>query len=351
MALLWIEGFDSYATGGTSVDALLTTEGYQFSGGCVIDSNTASGQGYCMKQAQRAGGLQMQLVADKTAIITGIRIKYDPIATNIGILYFYYNSSTQFGVGVNSAGQLTILQSTNNSVEQVTTVVGGSAYNTLFPNTWYYLEVKYIPHHSAGSIEVKINGSVVASYSGNTMSTDTGVLANATNRIVLCMATNIVPSVNVYYDDWYVLDNGPGLSNYLGDLVVVTTFPIGDAGPNAMSATGGTGTHASAVTGLEDDTRYLTATATGVLEMFGISNLPASVVGVTAAQVHARAKCDSAATTPLEVVVAKGTATISAAKTLTTSFTSYDLMLESTPDGTAWNPTNAQALVVGVESA
>jgi hypothetical protein len=350
MSLLWIEGFDSYATSG-SIDALLTSEGYQYSGGCGIDGNTASGQGYALKQGGRFGGAQLQLAADKTQIVTGVRIKYDPIATNIGLIYFYYNSSTQFGVGVNSAGQVTLLQSTSNAVEQVTTVVGGSAYNTLFPNTWYYLEVNYIPHHTAGSIEVKINGTVVASFSGNTMSTDTGVPANACNRVALSMATNIVPQAYAYYDDWYVLDGGADLASYLGDLVVVTAFPTSDAGPNAMTATGGTGTHASAVTGLEDDTRYLTATATGVLEMFGISSLPASVVGVTAAQVHARAKADSTATTPLEVVLAKGTATVSAAKALTTSYSSYDLMLENTPDGTAWNPTNAQALVIGVESA
>jgi hypothetical protein len=355
MSLLWIDGFDSYAASGY-VDTIAKQEGYAAITSQVKASNiTRTGQGYSLEIDSGFNGLVKQLDADQSQLVVGFAWMTDSIVSNTKMVKFAYSGNLHFAVGVNLSGQLLLWQNTNPTVE-TWTVVASTGYNKIYANVWYHIEVKITASGTSGAVTLHVNGTSMLTYSGSTLTSGAGgPWANAYNQVHLSQGISYlfgIPNPSAYYDDYYILAvDGVGLHDFLGDQVVVTLFPATDASPNAQAATGGSGTHASTQADLSDAS-YLTASATSQQEMFGVSTLPASVVGVTAGQVHARAQVDSTAALPQEVLYAKGsTTTVSKAAFLTTSYTGFDYVLEQNPDGVAWTPTNAQAVKIGIGSA
>ncbi len=113
---------------------------------------------------------------------------------------------------------------------------------------WKYIEFK-ATIGSAGSFEVRVNGATVLSGAGNTQAT-----ANAwANQLSLYGPG----SLNNIFDDLYVLDNQPGLTDFLGDIKVVTIYPNANGTNNGWTPSAGTDRYATIdESPANDDTDY-----------------------------------------------------------------------------------------------
>jgi hypothetical protein len=340
MALLWIDGFDTYANSGSSIDSLMTSEGYQFSGGVSVTNQTASGQGMAISTGLRLGGLQW-VTTPQSQIITGFRFKYTQGAA--GQLLFFIDSATQQGVtvGFTANGNITAAQGATTYGPTIGTIISSTGNNTVYPNTWYYLECSVIP--ATGFFEIKLNGTTLIT------GTNASFVFGYIDRLIFTTAQNN-SSLSIFIDDWYVLNTSGGLSGSLGDHVVVTQQPAADASPNAQAQTGGGTGHFTTQDTVINDNNYLTATSSGQEELYSLSTLSSSVVGVTAAQLHVRAKADSAGWHEELIAVGPASGTTTATNALTTSFASSDLIMENGPDG-SWTVSQANGLKIGFQSA
>ena len=367
MALIWIDGFDSYGLAGTNPWPCMTTEGYQLPSGLTttpqITANARTGQAYaiqCWSQGNGDFAIMRPLAEVETELWLGFAFQYAPVTGATNFIRFdkryLGNVYAQMAVGVNNSGQVTVTQMSSNENPGDGTIVATSSSNVLFPGTWYYVEVHYVFNAAAGTCEVRVDNTVVVTYSGNTTTTDDTIPQTDPVRYYTAPGIDYVMLGGqgsysfTYFDDLYILDNASGLTGYLGDHAVVTAFPANDAGPNQWTPSSGANNYAL-LADMENDGTYVYATTYSLSEAYGLTALPTSVIGVTAAQVHVRAQRDSASGMTLEVQATGASDTVSSsAFSLGTSYAGYDLFMEKNADGGDWTVSTAQATIIGFES-
>lgn len=246
------------------------------------------------------------------------------------------NTVNHFRIAKDVAGTLTILGPAN-------TVVATSAVGIIALNTWYYLEVKGVIHDTTGSVEVRLNESVVMSFSGDTRNG-----APTTAQIVQCVGTS---GENLDFDDLYVDDAG-----YLGDKTVVTLLPNGNGSSSDWVGSDGNSTDNYLLVDdptTSDVTDYVGASVSGKLDLYTMTDLPAGY-SVDAIQEVIYAQKSDAGTPPTVLPVAKGqsgtTRTDTALPGLSTTAQSYLAQIRTTdPDGNALTAARVNAMEVGVK--
>jgi len=158
--------------------------------------------------------------------ISGIAVNFSAFpASGNAFFYQYYDS-------VGAAGQVTFCVNSNGKLVMTRGATNGTVLatgtTTLLTNTWYYVEPKCKIDPTTGIAEIRLNGSVEATFSGNTRNT-----ANTWTDLIYIGSTT--SNVSILFDDWYILDTTAASPNntYLGDKREVY-FPA-----NADSATAG----------------------------------------------------------------------------------------------------------------
>lgn len=132
---------------------------------------------------------------------------------------FYDGTSVQVDVRLTADGRLFITR--NGTVLATSTLVIND------PTVWNFFEFKAKIDPTVGTAEVRVNGVVFCSFSGNTSATGTS-FANVFQLHQLNLQNG-----NQYYDDFYLLDSSGALDNdYLGDCAVQQTYAIADGGTN-----------------------------------------------------------------------------------------------------------------------
>jgi hypothetical protein len=95
---------------------------------------------------------------------------------------------------------------------------------TALRNQWMYLECKFTISDTVGLAEVRKDGVVVSTFSGDTKNAGTLV---SVDTIRLDSSTNNT-GIDIYIDDLYVLNTSGSKNNdYLGDVRALTTLPSG----------------------------------------------------------------------------------------------------------------------------
>ena len=238
-------------------------------------------------------------------------------------------------------------------------LIGATAPNVIFPNSWNYIEFSITGGTSGGSLTLKLNGATVLT------------LTNVQTQITGAASTyNIVQSAwNTYgnnlsgggytcrkfIDDMYVCDTtgSAPFNTFLGDVVVHTVFPNADASPNAMTQVGGASGHFTAVDqlGSDEDTSYLTTNTSAVEELFNVGTLPADIIEVLAVCIHVRAKKDGPGSASFNTIgkLSSNTST-SSAQFMPTVYQTLPYILELEPGGGSWTKADAQNLEIGFVS-
>jgi hypothetical protein len=282
MAILFIDGFDHYATGDilskwTSGAATVGAFGRN-SGSGLHNVGTA-----LSKTLTSASG---------ATIVFGLAMKFNSISSQT-IADWRDAGTLQGSVKLNADGTISVLTG-------AATVLATSTW-VASSGVWYYIEAKVVIDNATGSCIVRIDGTNII----NKAASDTQSSANATwNQFEIGSGTADI-------DDLYVLDATGTLNNdFLGDSRVESLLPQTDAvaaGTN-HGLTCSTGTDHGALVDEStpnEDTDYVSGSTANLKDTFNFPNMASSGT-VKAVQVLIRARKTDQGTKTIRPVVRSG---------------------------------------------
>lgn len=157
------------------------------------------------------------------------------------------------------------------------TIIGASATGVRKADTWHRVEMKVVFHASAGSVEVKIDGTTRINLTG--ISTITTGNAQA-NQVWMYFVNAGTAS---RYDDLYVLDtNSPGPTDFLLDWRVRTLQP--NAAGSSTQWVPNTGANWDAVNDVPPITNYVNGASAGLVDLHAMNEPSTVAKGIKAIQ-------------------------------------------------------------------
>lgn len=262
MALLYIDSFDHYQT--DDIPRKWTT----VAGGALPSISTNGGR--CGTQALFMGAGFPQCykgvtTADSTAII-GFAWKFADDALSGDVSFFALGTGTHTHLTLtrvwNDGSILVTRTGSPDSVE-----IGSTAPDVIRIGNWYYVEVKVVLHSTAGSVEVRVNGTSVGSWSGIRTTGHGSAELPATWSWFGFTGTNVSSH---YIDDVYAADSTAGtVTDFLGDTTVEYLQPIADGATLDWAVTGNADRWSAIDDGAhpDDDTDYIASATVNAVNL------------------------------------------------------------------------------------
>lgn len=279
MAMLLIEGFDTYATG-------------NYTGKWLSQSGTIGAGGREGTNAiSHTTAMWMQKeVSNKQTLITGMAIKLS--TTKSWNLFEYRDSATnQIGLFTDASNQIII--------KRGSTTLENTGY-AIPTNEWIYLEFKATIHNSSGSYELRVNGVTIASDSG----IDTQQTGNAYATSIMIRFDGIGASTH-WLDDIYLFDDtGSFCNNFVGDVHVEAIFPdgVGYITDWVGVPSGGDNYEKVDETDPDGDTTFVATSGVGYMDSYDFGSLVSLSGSVYGLQVNAWARKDDVGSRTLNVI-------------------------------------------------
>jgi hypothetical protein len=349
MALLYIDGFDTYGVNSAGIQSALNLADYMNSTGFggtpnpSATNNTRTGIGFAMNTCTNVeGGYILRNFPTTSGIITGFAVLvqdsgYVPLCS-LGYNNYIGGSFIQLSVAANGANGITA-QTGNGGASY------SSAPNVLFEGVWQFIEIKYTPGTTTSYLEVRVDGVTVISVTNETL-VYTG-LPSLTNFFRF-----EGPGANkLFVDDWYLEDSsGSSFNDFLGDVVVHDLLPVADAGTNQMAMTGGSGGHYTTVDDVpaDGDTSYLSSNTSGQEETFTLGPLPSDILTVLAVGVCVAAKKTAPGLAVYKsLLITGGLESDSPEFSAPISYVTTQFLMPQPPGGGAWTNSALTSATVG----
>lgn len=272
MAVVWMDSFDTYST------AELLARYQKVGGAGVHDIVAGQGRGATPTQALRlrqgvAGnvGLRRDLASGLTTLYAGFSIKPVAIPTSgpTGFLAFFNKATNISHISFNviPSGLVQIVRGASNGTLLATSSAAMAVGVT------HHWEFKVVLHATTGIAEVKRNGVVVATFTGNTINSGAGTMDS------LCIGdvANTVAGIDFYIDDYWIDD-----AAYLGDLRVGTLLPSGAGATTQLTPSAGANYAAVDEALVNNDTDYVSSSTVGQKDTYAYFDLPAAATIVKA---------------------------------------------------------------------
>ena len=208
-------------------------------------------------------------------------------------------------------------------------------------SAWNYVEVSATVADSGGIFIVKVNGVVVASFTGDTRN---GGTSTNIDQFRLGYTGDVRWSGGRgRYDDFWITDTG-----FLGDKRVQTLTPNGAGSSTQWTPTAGTNYGCTAD---DDDATYVASSTAGQRDLYTLTNLVANTVVVDAVQTVAHAyKSDAGSAFSKSVIKSGSTIGSGASVALPSSVAGFVDTFATDPDtSAAWTVAAVNALEAGVE--
>lgn len=255
MALVAIEGFDFY--GNQSQLAMKYPHGssgtLNFSTGRISQS--------CLVVPSGVNQFSLSPFSPYGSCIVGFGIKFvGTLSLITNLVKFRYDNVTHFSLNLNANGTITAV--TQSPVGTSSTVYA------IQPGVWYYLEVQFQIHPTAGNIAVLGNGipwiSAPICNSYNSLSP-----VQSINRITWANVSG--SSCDVHVDDVYVLTTqSPAPTTELGAVFIETRMPVADAVTDWTPV--GSADHFDCVDNIPVDSMYLQSVTPGDIDTFTLQS-------------------------------------------------------------------------------
>lgn len=218
-------------------------------------------------------------------------------------------------------------------------VICMSAAGLIIANNWYYLEVELVRHSSAGSVNVYLEGALVASASGaNTGAADIDAVglagANANSGTVI--------------DDVYLNDTDTAL----GPSRIETLYPTADTAQKDWAPLSGSDNYAMVNNATVDgDSSYVSAATAGDYDLYDFGNLSSTPLTIHSVQSVIIARKDDATAREVRANLVSGGTTANGTGLNTLSvYARLDTIYEEDPHtSAAWAAAAVNALQLGPE--
>lgn len=270
MSLLFIDGFDHYAT------ADINKKWSASNSAAIVNGSGRRGSG-ALQISATSGSATKNLPAAKTALVVGFAINHSTAAQfTLVALYETGISGSHVSVIALSDGSIRVQRNDSNPVTLGTSAPGVFAFAA-----WQYVEVKAIWGDTTGAVEVRVNGTTVLTLTN--VDTNNG---GTTGFTQIGLPSSIAASGTRLYDDFYVLDtNGTTNNDFRGDCRVDAYYPTSEGTTQQWTPTPA-GTHYTTVDeAAPSATDYVESSTAGAVELFGFNdlvNVPAQIFGVQA---------------------------------------------------------------------
>lgn len=226
-----------------------------------------------------------------------------------------------------------------------TLIASGSANEpSATTNLFAYVEISATIADSGGTCDVKVDGSTVISFTGDTKNAGTATTIDA-----IKLGAN--SSQTTFFDDVYIADDsGSSANTFLG---VVRVYSLAPTGAGASTQwTPSTGSNWAAVDEQTfSATDFVSDTISGHRDTYAMADLPTTVTTVYGLQtVSIAKKSDAGAITYKNTLRSGGTNYASSAFSPTTSDAAYvDLRTVDPATSAAWTTSGVNAIEAGVE--
>lgn len=221
MSLLFVDSFDHYTTPADKYDQVQSSGG---SGQTIITTGGRWGTSRLSTARFSGGGqhyVRKDIPANPTTIIVGFafQILTHRIDATLFSIMDSNDSSVHISLTLDAQRRLQVLRGAFGG-----TLLGVS--DTPIPNSvFHYIELKILIDDSAGTVDLRQNGTSVLSLTGQ--DTRNGGNGDAGNVRFGCGETNAAYSWT--YDDIYVCDDSGSINNdFLGDIRVQLHLPDAD---------------------------------------------------------------------------------------------------------------------------
>lgn len=221
-------------------------------------------------------------------------------------------------------------------------------------NTWYYFEIKWIGSQTVGTLEMRVNGQVVATFSG-----DTCQQAGTTARTIVFGGDRTQTGTTII-DDIYFCDgtdsgvSGAPNNDYLGDVRIEVLYPNGNGNSSQFVGSDGNSTDNYLLvdeTTPNDATDYVQSNTVAEKDTYAMTNLATVVGTVYGVQPVGNARKDLAGTRAFKQVVrSAGVEQDGAENFLGTSFLLYrEEPFDGDPSGNQWTISSINAMEAGAK--
>ncbi len=335
MSLIWMDGFDLYAS-----TAQMANRYSQPGGGSLVTGRFSGSQGWQCDQNGN-GGLVFSLPGAAHATLTLGFAFYISGAANFStgksLVDFRNGSTTICKLGVKSDGALVFGRG-----DFTTNLIAASSAGLLSTNgIWHYAEVVLTrASGTSGAVAVYLDGTQVI----NEAATNTG--ASNIDRIVFGIDGAF--STTRIFDDLYIMDT----ASRVGERRIDVLRPSADTADKDWVASTGVNNYAVVdETTFNDDTDYVSSATPGALDLYDLANLSFTPANITAVQVTYRARKDDATTREVRANIKSGGTTANGAtRGLTTSYQTFFDLYETDPNtSAAWAASAVNALQAGPE--
>ena len=233
-------------------------------------------------------------------------------------------------------------------VTRSNTIIATSAVGVITTGQWYYFEVWFKPLNSNGRAVVKVDGSTVIDFTGDTTNEEEFINAF---RFVGVTANQRVATL---YDDIVVNTADGAVNNTYPGMVRLLPIRPESSGTNTAWTRAGVdlgSDEAQMRNGTWEFSMLQTASADALQDVVPeIPDLPAGAT-ITNIVLSARAKVDAGAGVIAPLVIANGTSDISADQTLVSAWRYYQYAWAVNPeDSAAWDEADLSLLKIGVSS-
>ena len=333
MAVVLVEGFDTYNSVGTGIGVqanwIITGNSYWLQS--MLGGRYGGQSFHHYGSNPYSGGFSMYRVIN-TPISQGtygFAFNYTPICNGTWI----FTAASAF------SPVITLAVNTDRSISAF---YGGSSIGTSIPYTvnpgiWNYIEVEFVLNSGSGIVNVWVNGNEVISLSG--LNTGSGTI-NAVGIIGSIASAG----TDFFVDDIY-LTNTP---TRLGERRVETLYPNADGGTLQWVPSTGT-THYNLVNSPQVDTStYISSDTVGNLDQLHLSSLSSIPTAIDAVNVVMYAQKTDATTRAIELSVdSAGTITDGPSQYIGTTFGQYSRLLDVDPHtSAAWSPSAVDNLIL-----
>lgn len=339
MALLFIDGFDSYAT------ADMSKKWNSVSASVTIGASSGRRSGGAFVAPMNGTGFVTKTVSAGASFVMGAAISVAALPTGAQIFSLFDAGTTQCDLKLNADGTFTVSRNG-------TALTSGTSTLAISINTFYYVEwkVTIADSISAGSCKVRVNGVDIITVA---TSQDTKNTSNASANQVRIGSVNNTSSSNLTVDDFYVCDSTGSTNNdFLGDCRIDTIYPTSDGNYSQFTCSTGS-THYALVDETAPNTSdYNDGVTVGDRDSYGMGNLSAlasqTVYGV---QVNAAILKDDAGSKSAATFVRSSSTNGDGASTaLGTSQVYVSQVFETDPNGSiAWTESSVNAMEAGVK--
>jgi len=341
MALLFLDGFDHYAT------ADVTKKWTSQSNTTIDASNGRRSGGALAGNIGASSNVIKTLSSASASFVVGAAIKLGAAVTLAIDLFRLFDAGTlQCGVKINP--DLTLSVHRNNTV-----LTSGTSVTSLSVGTWAYIEFKVTIADSigAGSCKVRINGVDVITVA---TSQDTKNSSNASANQVSIGGGSGGGAAGTLIDDFYICDQSGGSNNdFLGDCRIDTLFPNADGSNSDFTPSTGS-THYTLVDEATPNTSdYVESSTVSHKDTWAFQNLSAITGTIYGVQVCSAAlKDDAGARSIANTVKSSATNADGATQALSTSQVYYmDVWATDPNTAAAWTESAVNSAEFGVKVA